>query len=100
MKSARHGLLLGAALLLAAILPTRAPAAGSDWRLGGYLKSLDLYLAAPPAGPQGSGTASSNRARLDLTGPLGKEVDFEASVEDQLLFSDPAGLPAPARATR
>jgi hypothetical protein len=95
MTALRPLLFPWAALLLAAlstaILPVPATAIGSDWRLGGYLKSLDLYLAAPPADPRGSGAVSSNRLRLDLTGPVTKKVDLEVSLEDQLLFSDPAG---------
>jgi hypothetical protein len=91
MKTARPFLCAWAALLLVALLPAPAAAAGNGWALGGSLKSLDLYLAAPPAGAQGNGAVSSNRLRLDLTGPLTKGVDLEASVEDQLLFSDPAG---------
>ena len=96
MTARRLHLLACSALLLAALWPAPAATAAGDWTLGGYLKSLDFYSAAPPATSQGSGAVSSNRARLDLIGPLTKGVDLEASVEDQLLFSDPAGyLPLP-----
>jgi len=85
-------------LLWAILLPVLAPdpaQARQEVKLGGYLKSLDLYLEAPPSGPIGYGAASSNRLRLDLTGDV-RGLDYEVSVEDQLLFTDPAGyLPLP-----
>lgn len=67
-------------------------ASAADLRLGGYLKSLDIYVQSPPQSGLPSGEVSSNRLRLDLTGSAGPGVDFELSGENQLLYTAPAGL--------
>jgi len=63
-----------------------------DLRLGGYLKTLDLYTESPPRSGLPSGEISSNRFRLDLTGAAAKGIDIELSAENILLYTDPAGL--------
>lgn len=67
-----------------------------DLRLGGYVKSLDLYTEAPPASGIPSGKISANRLRLDLTGAASEGIDIELSAENLLLYTDPAGrIPLP-----
>lgn len=74
------------------LLLVASSALAADLRLGGYLKSLDIYAQSPPQSDLPSGEISSNRLRLDLTGSAGPGVDFELSGENQLLYTDPAGL--------
>ncbi len=67
-------------------------AAGEPFHAGGHLKSLNLYLEAPPESKLESTLASSNRLRVDLTGDLPHRGSLEFSIEDILLYQDPAGL--------
>jgi hypothetical protein len=69
-----------------------ALAHASDLRLGGYLKSLDLYTESPPESRIPPGKISSNRLRLDLSGEAAEGIDGELSAENLLLYTDPAGL--------
>jgi len=69
-----------------------SPACASDLRLGGYLKSLDLYAQSPPQSGIPAGEISANRLRLDLSGASAAGVDVELSAENLLLYTDPAGL--------
>ncbi len=62
-----------------------------DVQVGGHLKSLNLYLDQIP-NDSDDGFISSASFRLDLTGELARFADFEASVEQQLLWSDPSEL--------
>lgn len=64
----------------------------SDLHLGGFVKSLDLYSQAPPRSGIPSGKISSNRLRLDLTGRMAQSLDWEVSLEDLLLYTDPEGF--------
>jgi hypothetical protein len=75
-------------LLFLVVTPTQA----KDLRLGGYVKSLDLYTESPPESDTPSGKISFNRLRLDLTGTAAEGIDIELSAENLLLYSDPAGL--------
>lgn len=63
----------------------------TDLRLGGFLKSLNQHVEPPPGGGTGAGNFSANRLRLDVTGRLA-ESDLELSVEDLLLYTQPAGF--------
>jgi len=74
------------------LLLTTVPAMATDLQLGGHLKSLDIHLQSPPQSGLNSGEVSSNRLRLDLTGPLAEGTDFELSAENILLYTDPPGL--------
>lgn len=79
--------------LLAMLILWASPApcvAAAGVRLGGHLKSLDLYLDAPPAGLAESGAVSSNSLRLDLNAPLTPSTTFEFAVEGRALYADPA----------
>jgi len=91
MRPSLRSFLAWTLLLSATALPAGAATSNGNWRLGGYLKTLNVYFTGPPVGPQGSGAASSNRLRLDVEGPVAQGMDLEASLEDQLQFSDPAG---------
>ncbi|OHB26035.1 MAG: hypothetical protein A2X84_09640 [Desulfuromonadaceae bacterium GWC2_58_13] len=65
-------------------------------RLGGHLKSLNLYLDNPPAGKGKAGEISSDSLRLDLSTPATESVTFEFSIESKMLYADPAsGLALP-----
>lgn len=87
----RPGWLLFLVILLSAPLPATA-----ELRPGGSLKSLNLYLEAPPGGTGGYGALSSNRLRLELAGPWRHGLDVEFALDNQLLFTDPPGyLPLP-----
>lgn len=61
----------------------------NDVKLGGHLKSLNLYLDRLP-NSRDEGLISSSSVRLDLTSRLANSYDFELSIEQQLLWSDPA----------
>lgn len=83
-------------LLLFVLLPFSSLAGlVTDTRLGGHLKSLNLYLDRLPESSAEALLASASW-RLDLTGLIAADYAFEVSVEQQLLWSDPpsfAGLP-------
>lgn len=81
-----------ATLLCLLLFLTAVPALASDLRLGGYVKSLDLYTESPPQTDIPSGKISANRLRLDLSGTAAEGIDIELSAEDLLLYTDPAGL--------
>lgn len=79
-------------LLLSLVLSGVQPAgADESWRWSGSFKSLDLYLAPPPASSAGRGLASSNRLRLEVQGPLTRGIKLDAALDNQLLLSDPPG---------
>ena len=63
----------------------------SNEEVGGHLKSLNLYLDRIP-NDSDEGLISSASFRFDLNVQLAREYDFEFSVEQQLLWSDPATL--------
>lgn len=62
----------------------------SETQLGGHLKSLNLFSEHIPIDGD-DGLISSTRFRLDLTSRL-QRYDIEISLEQQLLWSDPASL--------
>lgn len=83
---------LWAAVLLLVWLPISVAAEPlPDLRVGGHLKSLNLYLDRLPNTTE-EGLISSASFRLDLSGELFRRADFEVSVEQQLLWSDPPAL--------
>lgn len=88
----------GRALLLAgAVMASLAaePAAGNEppeW--SGSLKSLNLYNEADSAGLFPQSKISSNRLRLDFSWNVASRWRLEASLDHQLLWTDPADLPA------
>jgi hypothetical protein len=63
-------------------------------RLGGHLKSLNLYLDNPPAGRGKAGEISSNSLRLDLSMLATDIATFEFAIETKMLYADPALAPA------
>lgn len=75
-------------VLLLLLLLSPAPVVAdlfTDIQLGGHLKSLNLYL------DHDAGLISSAGLRLDLTGKI-EHYDFEISLEQQQLWSDPPAL--------
>ena len=83
-------------LLLLLITLSSPRAVTAEVRFGGSLKSLDLYLEAPPAESAGYGALSGNRLRLELAGPWRHGLDVEFALDNQLLITDPPGyLPLP-----
>jgi hypothetical protein len=79
-------------LTVALLFLAQTAAHSDELRLGGYAKSLNLYAEAPPASGIPSGKISANRLRLDLTGEAAEKLDIELSLENLLLYTDPAGL--------
>ena len=79
-------------LLLILLLPCYA-AGFEAVEVGGHLKSLNFYLDRIPSSSE-EGVISSERARLNVTGSLSQDVDFEAAIEQQLLWSDPPAAAA------
>ena len=77
-------------LFLLAPLPLAAELLSRS-ELGGSLKSFDLFVDQLPD-DSGAGLLSSGRFRLDATGRLLASFDFEISLEQQLLWSDPPEL--------
>lgn len=76
--------------VLSLCLPT-SRSEGGEPQLGGFLKSLNTLVEGAPGGLSRSGKFSSNRLRLDGRASLGP-VSLMASVENQLLYTDPPGL--------
>jgi hypothetical protein len=58
-----------------------------DIRVGGFLKSLNLYLQASPLGTYPSGFASYNQQRANITGKSWDRFSFEVAVENRLTLS-------------
>ena len=82
-------------VLLAGLLQmaTPAPAMGREGlRIGGFVKSLDLYQQKAPAGLAEGGRISSNRLRLDLSDSPSKTLKWAIALENRLIYTSPADL--------
>jgi hypothetical protein len=78
--------------LLLLLLLAAEPASAASLLPGGYFKSLNLYAESPPQNGFSDGEVSSNQLRLDLTGTLPGDLDFQFSAENVFLYTHPAGL--------
>ena len=89
-RSACALLLAGAFLAFPADQPASAVEV-PEW--SGSVKSLNLYNKADPAGLFPQSEISSNRLRLELGWNIYRRWRLEASLDHQLLWTDPADLP-------
>ncbi len=71
--------------------------AADDLALSGFLKSLNIYGEAAPAGLLPHYKLSSNRLRLDVTGHSYGQFNYEVSLDHQAVWSNPGGLSGPQR---
>ncbi len=92
-RACRFAVALLAVAMLAAGLAAE-PAIGAEapqW--SGSLKSLNFYSEADQLGLFPESAISSNRLRLNLGWNLDRRLRLEASLDHQLLWTDPAELP-------
>ncbi len=84
-----------AAVILSVTLLFPAVGEADEWfadiDFGGFLKTSNFYLDQIP-NQTDEGLISSQRLRLELSGQLAGEYDFEIAAEQQLLWSDPPEL--------
>lgn len=66
--------------------------AKDDMTIGGHLKSLNLLVRDPATPDQDSGEISSNRLRLDASGPLFSWGNWDVALEQLVLYADPPQL--------
>ncbi len=86
-----------AALLLLLTAPAAVASLLQEPVVGGHLKTLDIGYDTPPGTNLDNGFFSANSQRINLQGQFGNTLELELALDNQLLYSDPAGqvaLPA------